>query len=341
MNIVKKLVAASSLLMTLSLPAWASVTVNSPANGSQVTSPFTLSAIATICSLQPVAAIGYSLDGSSDTTIVNGTTVGASVAASAGGHILHAMAWGLEGSFCVTDVAFTVTSGGSTSGPYIPPNAIIVSAIQTQPNWLAKHDPATKGSSKGTMTLVTDPSLSGNAAQFDTSFKNWGGEIYSKSYDKDPDTQNFVYDAHVWIKEGSKVGNLEMDNNQVVANGHTIIYAFQCDGDHGSWDYSANVGTPKHSKVQWMHSNQPCNPANWTTNTWHHIQISYSRDDNGNVTYDSVWFDGVEAPINETVNSDFALGWSAGDLMINFQVDGAGSKGSSTLYLDNMTVSRW
>jgi hypothetical protein len=191
------------------------------------------------------------------------------------------------------------------------------------------------------MTLVSNPSLSGNAAQFDTTFKDYGGEIYSKSYDKDPNTQNFVYDAHVWIQEGSQVGNLEMDNNQVVANGDTIIYAFQCDGDHGSWDYSANVGTRHHTKVKWIHSNQPCNPANWTTNTWHHIQISSSRDDSGNVTYNSVWFDGVEAPINETVNSDFALGWSAGDLMINFQVDGVGSKGSSTLYLDNMTIYRW
>jgi hypothetical protein len=191
------------------------------------------------------------------------------------------------------------------------------------------------------MTLVNDPSLSGNAAQFDTTFKNWGGEIYSKSYAHDPDPQNFVYDAQVWIQQGSEVGNLEMDNNQVVANGDTIIYAFQCNGGYGTWDYSENAGTPKHSKVRWVHSNQPCNPANWTTNTWHHIQISSSRDDNGNVTYNSVWFDGVEAPINETVNSDFALGWAKADLMTNFQVDGTVGNGSSKLYLDELTIYRW
>jgi hypothetical protein len=71
------------------------------------------------------------------------------------------------------------------------------------------------------------------------------------------------------------------------------------------------------------------------------VQISYSRDDEGNVSYHSVWLDGVEAPINETVNSAFKLGWSHGDLMTNFQVDGAGSSGSSTLYLDNLTIYRW
>jgi hypothetical protein len=62
----------------------------------------------------------------------------------------------------------------------------------------------------------------------------------------------------------------------------------------------------------------------------------------GNVTYNAVWLDGVEAPINETVPSAFSLGWAAGDLMANFQVDGKGSgSGSSTLYLDQFTMYRW
>jgi hypothetical protein len=61
----------------------------------------------------------------------------------------------------------------------------------------------------------------------------------------------------------------------------------------------------------------------------------------GNVTYNSVWLDGVEALINETVPSAFTLGWAAGTLLTNFQVDGVGAGGSSTLYLDNLTVYRW
>ena len=88
-----------------------------------------------------------------------------------------------------------------------------------------------------------------------------------------------------------------------------------------------------------MHSASGCNPRNWTTNAWHHIQVSYSRDNSGNVTYHSVWFDGAENPINATVPSSFALGW-APVLLTNFQVDGVGS-GSNTVYLDNLTISRW
>jgi hypothetical protein len=191
------------------------------------------------------------------------------------------------------------------------------------------------------MTLVDTPTISGSSAQFASTFENWGGEIYSVSYGKDSNSMNFLYDAEIWIEKGSKVGNLELDNNQVVENGDTIIYAFQCDGDHGTWDYSSNVGTREHTQVKWIHSSQPCNPANWTPNEFHHIQISYSRDNDGNVIYHSVWFDGVEAPINETVNSDFALGWAKADLMTNFQVDGTVGNGSSKLYLDELTIYRW
>ena len=234
-----------------------------------------------------------------------------------------------------------VIGPSSTTGPQIPASALAITDIQTQANWKRNHDPGTPGNSEGSMTLVSDPSLSGSAAQFDVTYQNAGGEIYSKSYGNDPDAMNFVYDGYVWIDSGSKIGNLELDNNQVAANGDTIIYAFQCAGDSNTWDYSANTGSASNPHVHWMHSTQPCNPQNWAPDTWHHIQISYSRDDAGYVTYNSVWFDGVEAPINQTVFAAFSLGWGHGDLMTNFQVDGSHGNGSATLYLDKLTFYRW
>jgi hypothetical protein len=227
------------------------------------------------------------------------------------------------------------------AGPSIPSNAIADKEVQLIPNWRIKHDPATAGSADGSMVLVSDPSLSGQAAQFTTTFNDWGGVLYSQTYDNDPNATNFVYDAEVWIEAGSVIGNLEMDNNQVIANGDTVIYAFQCAGDTNTWDYSENAGTREAPVVRWVQSDQPCDPERWTPNAWHHVQISYSRDDVGNVTYNSVWLDGVEAPIHETVPSAFSLGWAAGVLVSNFQVDGKGAGGSSTLYLDNLTIYRW
>jgi hypothetical protein len=71
------------------------------------------------------------------------------------------------------------------------------------------------------------------------------------------------------------------------------------------------------------------------------VQIGYSRDDSGNVTYSSVWLDGAEQSINATVNSAFALGWGP-TMLTNFQIDSAESgSASATVYLDDLTIYRW
>src|SRR5580698_6015228 len=108
MNIVKNLSTLSSLLAALVIPAAAAVTVTNPANGAVVASPLTLSANASSCSSQNIAAMGYSLDNSTDTTIVYSSSVNAQVQASTGSHTLHVKAWGNQGAVCVTDVAVSV-----------------------------------------------------------------------------------------------------------------------------------------------------------------------------------------------------------------------------------------
>ncbi len=185
------------------------------------------------------------------------------------------------------------------------------------------------------MFMVSSPSLSGDAREFDTTFSSSGGEIYYIDFGTDTTSTNFFYDAEVYFTSSvSTVANLEMDMNQLMANGDTVIYGFQCDGYSGTWDYTENSGGS-----HWVHSSAACDVRKWSPNAWHHIQISYSRDDSGNVTYHSVWLDGVESPINATVPSSCALGW-APVLLTNFQIDGLGS-GSNTVYLDNLTISRW
>lgn len=398
--------------------ATSDISVAAPVSGASLTSPFALSASVRTCASAPAVSMGYSIDDAK--AIIEPTAFSASVAASAGSHVLHVKCWGQKtndqllinlsvvsnpaptpwfsepsgtysskqivsisaaaaGStiYFTTDGSGPTTSSSRYSGPIsvansmliqaiaaapgyansglaranyvistpkgasIPSYAIAENEIQLLPNWRIKHDPATTGTSTGAMTLVSEPTLSGQTAKFYTGFTNAGGELYSVSYGNDTDSKNFVYDAEVWISADSVLSNLEMDNNQVMRNGDTVIYAFQCSGYTNTWQYSSNAGTPTAPDVKWLNSTAPCNPAKWTRNTWHHIQISYSRDDAGNVTYQSVWFDGVESPINQTVNSAFSLGWALGAMVANFQVDGIGASGSSSLYLDNFTISRW
>ena len=98
------------------LPALA-VTITSPNNNAQVTSPISLVASADSCSDHPVTAMGYSLDSDTDTTMVDQAGINAEVPASTGTHTLHVKAWNTQGQVCVEDVAVDVTSASDSSTP--------------------------------------------------------------------------------------------------------------------------------------------------------------------------------------------------------------------------------
>lgn len=241
-------------------------------------------------------------------------------------------------AFCIITL-FAFTCSVSKAAPR---RATTISNIQSAYPWNMTQDAATgSGTAIGSMSLVSSPSLSGAARDFGISFQVSAGERYWSVFGADTSATNFTYDARVYIASpSSDIANLEFDMNQVMANGQTVIYGVQCDGYSSTWDYTTNAGTPHYPIDQWLHSTAPCNPQKWATNTWHHVQMSYSRDSNGNVTYKTVTLDGVQQVINETVPSAFALGWGS-VLLTNFQIDGIGAYGSATVYMDKLSISRW
>jgi len=326
-------------LLASAVPALANVTINSPGQNAKVVSPFWLSANANPCSSQTVASMGYSFDDSANTTIVNGSSISTTISFATGVHVLHIKSWGNQGASCVSSITLTVVPPPTSMVPWY---GIKAGAIQTLGSWQADHDTATGyGWASGWTGLVNAPSLTGYAREFATSFSNYAGERYEVSFGIDTEAQNFLYDAWVnFANPSSGIANLEMDLNQVMPNGQTVIYGFQCDGYSGTWDYTVNAGTPQNYSDIWRHSYARCDPREWSTNAWHHIQISYSRNGAGNVTYKSVWLDNIEQDIYITVPSAFALGWTP-TLLTNFQVDGLGTSGSTSVYMDNLTVYRW
>lgn len=252
------------------------------------------------------------------------------------------LASGCGGANPVATPPVVSASSGSANPSAVPSNALAVSSIQTLSNWQESYDSASgNNNATGQMSVVSSPSRSGAARKFDTRFTNFGSERYAVQLGDDSVSTNFFYDGWLYIAGPSKqIANIEMDMNQVLANGQTVIYGFQCDGNSGTWDYTKNGGTPANYNDVWVHSKAPCNPRSWATDSWHHVQIGYSRDDSGNVTYKAVWLDGTEYDLNVTVPSAFDLGWNS-CLLTNFQVDGAGASGKSTVYLDQLTIYRW
>jgi hypothetical protein len=322
-------------LVCSAVPAFA-ITVTTPTADQRLESPFMLTASTTTCGGQPAASMGYSID-YGETTIET-TSFSALVIAGNGTHILHVKCWGTSGAAGDTDLDIDVVPAAADPPATVP----ATSNIQSLSTWEWNNDPATGGSSSGSSELVSSPSLSGSAREFSVSYSNSGGEIFHTTFGSDPTSLHFVYETAIWITNPSAIANIEMDVNQVIADGNTVIYGVQCDGYSGTWDYTINAGTPSAPIDKWIHSNAQCPvPSKWAANTWHHVQIAYSQDGAGNVTYDSVILDGGEYDFeNATGNSAFSLGW-APVLLTNFQVDGRGDSGNTNAYVYNMTVYHW
>lgn len=346
MNFLKVLAPACLMLVAAAVPALAQTTIVSPTNGQQVTSPFTLNMWADSCNGNSVGAVGYSLDDSPDTSSWNTWYIDGPVAAPSGWHTLHVKVWDVYGDPCDTDVSIDVTGssggGGGGGNSVVPSNAIAIGGIQTYGNWDAIHDGGTPGWSSGDSYVTGSPSITGAARLFENEFGDYGGERFSVNFAGDVQEQNYMYDAWVYIaNDSSGFSNLEFDLNHTMDNGITAIMGFQCDTWNNTWDFALNGGSPTQSWATWGHSNAYCNVHDWGANQWHHIQIYYTHDGNGWVTYHTVWLDGNAEDISASVFSGFAIGWSP-SLVTNFQIDGSSSGTTwGNVYLDQVTVYRW
>ncbi len=342
-------ICATEATITVSSEATSSSTssnvdISSPYSGEYVSSPFTLSASAATCSSVPVSSMGYSLD-SGDTDMFSGkTSIDASVSASVGSHTVHVKAWNEKGAVCVADVSIDVSS--ATDNPaadssVVPSSAVSVSNLESMSNWTASHDSGTSGSASGKISLVGSPAHSGVSRKFVTTYKGYGGERYTVTFGDNRTSTNFMWDGWIYLTSSeSNIDNLEMDLNQTMPNGQTVIFGVQCDSPSGTWDYTENLGSAAKPSGHWAHSSAACNLHKWSVGKWHHVQIEYSRTSTGRVTYHYVWLDGVRSTLNKTVFAARSLGWGS-SLSINFQIDGNGKSGSDTVYLDSLTLYRW
>ena len=169
-------------------------------------------------------------------------------------------------------------------------------------------------------------------------YSSRGGERWHLAFAKDTESTHFVYDTYIYLTDPSQVANIELDMNQVISNGKTVIFGTQCSTYSKTWEYTVDTGGS-----HWVPSNIACNPRTWAANTWHHVQIASHRDSGGNVTYDWVNVDGVHNVFsNAKGNSARSLGWEKGTLLINFQLDGANKDGGTIqAYAHELTVLRW
>jgi hypothetical protein len=333
--------------LMLATPAHAAnITVASPVNGTTVASPIWVRAHNVGCDGLTPTAFGFSIDNSG--TLYAGVTdhdVDATkVGIASGTHTIHFKSWTSKGICPVVSTTFKVAGGssstssvGSTVTSSIPSYAI-GSANLDGKYWAHEQDAGVPGSARGSTVYPAATSLYDNARKFYMTYSKHGGVRWHTSFAKDAAATHFIYDTYVYIVDPAQVANLELDMNQVMSNGKTVIFGTQCSTYSKTWEYTYVSGG-----AHWKSSNIPCNPKTWAAKTWHHVQIASHRNSSGQVTYDWVNLDGAHHVFkNATVYSAESLGWAHGDLLINFQMDGANSgSGSITAYIHKMTIFRW
>lgn len=338
--------------LACSIPALAAnITVGSPVNGTTQASHIWIRAHNIGCNGLAPSAFGYSVDNSS--TLVRGVTKYdidvVNVPIGNGTHTIHFKSWTSSGSCPVVNTTFTVAGGSSagtstaTSGATaavssIPSNAIS-SAILDGKYWNGTKDTGTPGSAHGSTVYPSAISYYDNARKFYMTYSSHGGYRWHLSFANSAAATHFVYDTYVYLANPSQVANIELDMNQVMSDGKTVIYGTQCSSYSKTWEYSVYTGGYSH----WKSSNIGCNPKTWAAKTWHHVQIASHRDSSGNVYYDWVNLDGAHHVFsyNKNVGGRY-MGWQKGTLLINYQLDGASSgSGSITSYIHKLVVFRW
>jgi hypothetical protein len=349
-RLVLSLLAALSPLIFAPSAFASNITIASPLGGSTVTSPIWVRAHNVGCNGQVPTAFGFSFD-SSSTTKLGATPYDidlTGVSISSGSHTIHFKSWTGGGVCPVVSVSFNVggssstsgtTSSGTTTGTSIPSYATASSDLDTI-GWQYEHDWGTPGSSKGSTYYPASTPLYDDAREFYMTYTDHGGERWHLSWANAASPTHFIFDTYVFVKNPDQMANLELDINQVMSNGETVILGTQCSSYSGTWEYVyVSSGKP-----HWHSSNIHCNTRKWAANTWHHIQIGMHRGSSSSyVTHDWVTLDGTKSYFSGASGSaGLWLGWSKGSLTTNYQVDGAySSSGSVTSYIHKMTIYRW
>lgn len=317
--------------LILGTHASAQIQVQSPGSSSSV--PVYLEAnITSTCGGKSVIALSYSVDSSPFYTLNTSDQINAyDYSILPGSHTIRYKAWTGGGSPCQeTDVQTTV-------GNNINPTVATKLDDASNSDWQWVDDTGIKdGSASGTTELSSTESIDGQSREFQMTYSDGGGMRGSIDFGNSSTATYFVYDAYVYLADPSSVQNVEMDTNQASTTGDDIwIFGLQCAFDVGYWEYTVNSGGDT-----WKPTSVPC--SRWSGSTWHHAQLAVHKDSSGNVHYDTITFDGITTAVNLTEDSYFSVSpWTPNVLVLNFQLDGEGSSGSITAYVDGLQELYW
>jgi hypothetical protein len=322
------------------------VYVTAPANNSNVTSPVHFTATATTTCAQGIASMGIYTSPGNLAYTVKGASLDTTLTLSAGTYDTSVHEWNNCGGGASTPITITVASGGGTTMTGLHNKVGWAGYALLPPKYLICNTCKKTGPEETwSMTQnVKSPSLSGASAQFDiggaTDFadvlynNHLIGSLSSQgvpdpNHTLVPSLMHFTYDVYFFVKNIETSQALEFDINQFF-NSMGFIWGHECRiaGGH-EWDTWDNVN--KH----WVDTGFACNPV---SNSWNHLIIQVSRDNNNNLVFESITLNGKLHTLNVTRPHGTA-GKDWWGVTINWQYDGNTNQDPYTVFLDNLNFT--
>jgi len=330
------------LFATLATSAFAGVTVTSPSNGAQVSSPvhFVATAQSPDCS-KGVAAMGIYTAPYQLAYTVNGSKLDTYLTLSAGTYNTVVQEWDNCGWSASTPITITVTGGGGGGGgtfsnlqssswwngyALLPPSYNICDTC------LPGGPLATWATTQG----IKSPALSsGGSMKFDIGgtmpFADilWNVKFTTHLPDqsKVPTFTSFTYDVWFYGTNLETSQALEFDINQFFS-GMSFIWGHECRiaGGH-EWDTWDNIN------MHWVKSGIACNPV---SNSWNHLTIQAQRTSDNRLLFKSITLNGKVSTLNR-YDSPSPTTWYG--MTINYQMDGNYKQSPYSVYLDNLNFT--
>ena len=329
------------LFATLATSAFAGITVTSPSNGAQVTSPvhYVATAQSPDCS-KGVAAMGIYTAPYVLAYSVNGSKLDTYLTLSAGTYNTVVQEWDNCGWSASVPITITVGSGGGGGGTFsnlqssswwngyalLPPSYNIC-------NTCTPSGPlATWGTTQG----IKSPALSsGGSMKFDIggtlAFSDilWNVKFTTHLPDqsKVPTFFNFTYDVYFYGTNLETSQAVEFDINQFFS-GMSFIWGHECRiaGGH-EWDTWDNIN------MHWVPSGIACNPL---SNAWNHLVIQAQRTSDNRLLFKSITLNGTTNTLNRYDNPSPTTWYG---MTINYQMDGNSKQAAYSVYLDNLNFT--
>jgi hypothetical protein len=222
-------------------------------------------------------------------------------------------------------------------GLFLLPSGVTptIYSLDSLANWIGVKDSSASGTAVGTTAYPVSVGGRTNAREFTSTFTGNGGFRWSVTYDNDTASDHFIYAGDLYFTSVAGLAQMELDNNQVTADGKTYIFGCQANAADGKWDVTKAV-----TGSQWVATSAPGNPQTFPLSQWLHFEIYAYRDNAGNITYSAIYFNGTTYQIGVKLPAAESLGWAIGTLLVNFQIGGSGS-GAVTAYASGLEVAKW